>query len=454
MQQIDVLSSSTSHSYLAGSTNTLFLSQRDLPEPATNSHRYCDVLVNLDEPSLSAKITVLDPSLRTALSLSAADRRWIDHLTQTVLDTWNPADPSRPTTHGYTGSEDAIRLSFEEYILSLLSSTAYKNHFDNNPNPYLVSGASSEGVRDERYPDPLETVNDFNPEFLKLWRQTPNYKLWHSLTSDANVFDIVEPRHPTAGGLNIEDVQRRVGAAMAELNIDERVRQGRETAGRALEVGRERVGAGVARFWKEVEGFKERRDQSRVRHRADGTPSDKEKENMQPATSHPDVFDASRKSNESTTSTGAATVAVTNDTATVNPSTTTTAAGAGGGWAAALRSRAGQVQRSNVDTTQMQATARENAAKAGAYLSSWGSWAKEKSREWNESRQQQQQQQGAARSLDSPGGNGEPREVQSTVAGDADAAPKVGVQRQVSVGAVAAARSAMMGAGRNEDEKK
>jgi len=408
LQQLDVLASATSHSYLAGSTNTLFLSQRDLPDPATNRNRYCDVLVNLDESSPAARLTILDPSLRSALNLSAADRRWIDHLTQTVLDTWNPADPPRPTTHGFTGSEDAIRLSFEEYILSLLSSTAYKNHFDNHQNPYLVSGTNSTGVSDERYPDPQVTATDFNPDFLKLWRQTPNYKLWNSLTSDANIFDIIEPRHPTAGGLNIEDVQRRIGTAMSELNLDERVRVGRETAGRALEAGRERVGAGVARFWKEVEGFKGRREQSRSRHgHSDSltTISSREKGYVQPAAKQPGVLDAQVPSHDSTITTTSTINSTTN--APQTTTTTTTSAGTGGGtgtWASALRSRTPQIQiqrpLANVDTAQVQAVARENAARAGAYLSSWGTWAKEKSREWNEGRGQ------GGDSAESAGGGG------------------------------------------------
>ncbi|KAK5949320.1 hypothetical protein OHC33_009673 [Knufia fluminis] len=426
LQQLDSLSAPISKSYVAGSTNTLFLSQRELVNDSESKHRYCDVIVNLDESAPANKITVLEPSLRAALNLTAADRRWIDHLTQTVVDTWNPNDPSRPTTHGYQGSEDAIRLSFEEYILSFLSSVAYKSHFDNHPNPYLSS--TTGGVSDERYPDPLETANDFNHDFIAHWKVTPNYKLWHNLTSDAGIFDIVEPRHPTAGGLNIEDVQRRVGAAMQELHIDDKVRQGRETAGKALEAGRERVGAGVARFWKEVEGFKERREQSRAR-------GEKEKENDKPRTStgdreesHPDVFDASRKSAENPS-----TIAATNTAAT--PADTNTAAGSG--WTAALRSRAAQVQRPNVDTAQVQAAARENAAKAGAYLSSWGSWASKKTQEWQEARAQ---------------GSVQPPSVSTTEVGNQQS-PQQGIQRQATVGAVAAAKSAM-GAPRQSSEKK
>ena len=40
------------------------------------------------------------------------------------------ANPSRPNTLGYAGSEEFIRLQFEEYLLALLSATKYKLYID------------------------------------------------------------------------------------------------------------------------------------------------------------------------------------------------------------------------------------------------------------------------------------------------------------------------------------
>lgn len=54
--------------------------------------------------------------------LTAADRRWIDSVVQAVADSWDENDPSRPNTMGFVGSEDYIRLQFEEYALSMVSS--------------------------------------------------------------------------------------------------------------------------------------------------------------------------------------------------------------------------------------------------------------------------------------------------------------------------------------------
>lgn len=45
-----------------------------------------------------------------------------------------PENPSRPNTHGYAGSEDFIRLQFEEYLLALLSSVKYQQYVQKHGN--------------------------------------------------------------------------------------------------------------------------------------------------------------------------------------------------------------------------------------------------------------------------------------------------------------------------------
>lgn len=132
LQQLDVLADVGTKSYMVGSTNSLLLQQRD---------RYSDILINvslglvkeekvegafidgwqLDDRS----VNITSTSLRAALALTAADRRFIDHLVQDVVESWDDADPSRPKTMGFVGSEDYIRLQFEEYVLSMVSSVKY-----------------------------------------------------------------------------------------------------------------------------------------------------------------------------------------------------------------------------------------------------------------------------------------------------------------------------------------
>ena len=92
LQQLDMLADAETKSYIVGSTNSLLLQQRD---------RYSDILINLDETT----VNITSTSLRTALQLSTADRRWIDSLVLSVTESWDEADPSRPKTMGFVGSE-------------------------------------------------------------------------------------------------------------------------------------------------------------------------------------------------------------------------------------------------------------------------------------------------------------------------------------------------------------
>lgn len=332
LQQLDILADYDTKSYVAGSTNALLLQQKD---------KYSDLLVNLDEID---RITITSPSLRTALALSAADRRWIDFLTQTVNDTWDPQHPSRPTTMGYAGSEEFIRLQFEEYLLALLSSTAYHIHNEAEVQPPSLSRrTSTSGIET---PTDIPDISDFNADFISAWRTTNNFALFSRLTSNSGIFDIISPHHPTAGGLSVDDIQRRLTQQVAELHLDERVREGREVLNKGLMVGRERVG----KLWADIEAMRQaRREGSRDRT--------SEKESA-------------------------------HDTLPIIGGGTSNSVAPAASWTSAIRERAAKVQAQTpqLDTGQMQAVARDNAARAGAYLSSWGSWARERGKGWSEKR--------------------------------------------------------------------
>lgn len=295
LQQLDMLADFGTKSYVVGSTNSLLLQQRD---------RYSDILINLDDHM----INISSPSLRTAVTLSTADRRWIDFLTQAVNDTWDDADPSRPKTHGYAGSEEFIRLQFEEYLLALLSAAKYHtylaDHKDGDPKALL---ADVEG-------DP---ASEFALPFLEAWQQTENYKLWNR-SSDSHLFDVVEPRHPCAGGLTIEDVQRRLAAQVAELHLDERFHSTREVVNKRLADGQTRVTSAFNRVWADIEVMRE----------------------------------LQRKRSEEARATTAA-----------NPPP-------------AVEKSPGQAARfQKPDLQQAQASVQAASSRAGAYLSSWGTWA-------------------------------------------------------------------------------
>ncbi|GFF30148.1 late secretory pathway protein AVL9 [Aspergillus udagawae] len=323
LQQLDLLADHGTKSYVVGSTNSLLLQQKD---------RYSDILINLDEDV----ITISSPSLRSALVLSAADRRWIDLLTQIINDTWDETHPQRPKDHGYMGSEEFIRLQFEEYLLALLASMKYHEE--------LHSFSSGESGR--RSKAQLEAYNiegdpalDFNPDFLAHWQTTSNYALFKYLTSDALLFSIVEPRHPCAGGLTIEDVQRRLSQQVAELHLDERVREGREALNRHLATGQKKVSAAFNSFWADIESMRE---------------AQRKRNEERALQSQRSSMDQPRPSS---------------DTASVASATSS--------WFGGRKPPA-------VDIAQAQASVNAVSQKAGAYLSSWSSWASEKRKEWQE----------------------------------------------------------------------
>nr|POE94490.1 late secretory pathway protein avl9 [Quercus suber] len=234
LQLLDTLTDLDTKSYVVGSTNSLLIQQKD---------RYCDILIDLDDNTVS----ISSPALRSALALTSADRRFIDFLIQAVNDTWDDSDPSRPKTHGYAGSEEFIRLQFEEYLLGLLSATKYhqylEKHKDSDAKALLADVDGDPSI-------------DFSATFLEGWARTENYALWNR-TTDSHLFDITPPAHPCAGGLTIEDVQRRLAAQVAELHLDERFSQTRDVVGRRLADGRTHVTSAFNKVWADIEVMRE-----------------------------------------------------------------------------------------------------------------------------------------------------------------------------------------------------
>lgn len=270
-----------------------------------------------------------------------ADRRWIDLLTQIVNETWDEEHPSRPKTLGFMGSEEFIRLQFEEYLLALLSSMKYHEELTS-----LSSGESPHRSRAQLQNFNIEgdPALDFNSDFLTQWQQTPNYALFSKLTSDALLFSITEPKHPSAGGLTMDDIQRRLSQQVADLHLDERVREGREALNRHLSTGQKKVSAAFNSFWSDIESM---REAQRKRNEEKASASQRTSMDQTPASP---------------------------STASPDPSSD-----ASGTWFAPR-------QRPSIDVGQAQASVSAASQKAGAYFSSWGSWASEKRREWQDKR--------------------------------------------------------------------
>jgi len=267
LQQLDVLADQNTKSYIVGSTNSLLLQQKD---------RYSDILINLDERT----INVTSSSLRAALALSHADRRWIDAITQEVNDTWDEANPGRPKTLGYRGSEEFIRLQFEEYILSLISSVKYHNYLAQNSLNPRAALPHIDG-------DP---AHDFNTDWIEVWERTNNYRLWVSNT-DSHLFDIVEPRHPCAGGLSVDDVQRRIQQQVQDMHLDERFAVAGEVLGRNLAAGRDKANTIFNKLYSDMEAMREaqrrRAEEARSPPPSAGLPAGQAEEHRHQVPPHP-----------------------------------------------------------------------------------------------------------------------------------------------------------------------
>ena len=218
---------------------------------------------------------------------------------------------------GYMGSEEFIRLQFEEYILALLSSVKYHLYLSRSPPLPTIEG------------DP---TGDFNPDFIHNWRQTSNFALFDSHT-DSHLFDIVEPRHPTAGNLSFEDIQRRLTLQIQTLHLDDRLAMSKEALNKHLATGHKKVSTAFSNLWADIEAMRE----------------------------------AQRKRDEIA---NLGTIGVGSDTSGEPPP-----ASENGPRAQRFAARA-------PDLTAAQASVQAAGQKAGAYISSWGAWASERRKGW------------------------------------------------------------------------
>ncbi|BGP18655.1 hypothetical protein JCM10213_002899 [Rhodosporidiobolus nylandii] len=188
LQQIELLKT---RSFLVGTTNSIFQQQRDCK---------IDVIVNID----SATLDILNPSLTPLVTLTAADRKWMDELVTLVDSSWNASDPQRPLGQGFVGSDDFLRGKFEEYVCSLLACVKFGE--------YLQREGKGERAEMLLSAPELESYNptSFNEGFIKAFKRTAACELWDRNTDEV-IFDLVEPKHPMEGKTHlIEDVGIRL----------------------------------------------------------------------------------------------------------------------------------------------------------------------------------------------------------------------------------------------------
>ncbi|KAI8811619.1 transport protein Avl9-domain-containing protein [Cladochytrium replicatum] len=259
LQQIDVLMSPQTRSFVVGTSNAIFMHNRSCA---------IEAIVNADQGT----VEILDPTLNAALSLGAADRRFIDEICKSVATTWNDEEQIR-----FDGSDDDIRMRFESYLHTLISSVkatlipvtvmqASASPVPNEgasssrpvtPSTLNVSGSapiSPDGTHDSSHPlvnpspQPVvvshlnkDYLSDFGNPFVKLWMGTKNYEIlsehvfvrkpaftaeenggsevggeWESI-DESDVCLIVPPGHLFAGSSALTTMQINFARGLSEM---------------------------------------------------------------------------------------------------------------------------------------------------------------------------------------------------------------------------------------------
>ncbi|KAG0212691.1 late secretory pathway protein avl9 [Mortierella sp. NVP41] len=224
LQQIDILQDPRTRSYIIGTTNAIFLHNRDCGT---------DVIVST-EPGT---IEFLQDSLSGILSLTSADRRWMDEIIQAVNESGNSDSQTE-----YAGSDDYLRAKFEEYILTLLSSVKHAQ--------VTQTEDSTEGMGN---PSDRDMTADYGTYFIKAWQQTPNYQLWNDFVDWELLNEIVAPGHPCQGNFSLAHVQRRLANQLKDMRIDKNLVPLKQSFSRAMTTSRERLSNVFDSMWQEFE---------------------------------------------------------------------------------------------------------------------------------------------------------------------------------------------------------
>jgi hypothetical protein len=195
LQQFNKVNAPETKYFLVGSTNSLIVESCE-----------CDLVVKFDQGTVEFK----DNSLKKALSLSTNDKKWMDYIIQSVVETWDPKDPWRPKGLGFHGSEDFVRQQFEDYIMGFMSSVKYDeflSRFGNQP-PKMMMLREVDG----------NPVKLFSQSWVQEWKKTNNYRIFSRITDD-EIFDIVEPKHMAVTLMPPKETHQRSTSTLSQISF-------------------------------------------------------------------------------------------------------------------------------------------------------------------------------------------------------------------------------------------
>ncbi|OXU20890.1 hypothetical protein TSAR_010151, partial [Trichomalopsis sarcophagae] len=197
---LDLLGDVNVRGYVVGATNVLFKQKKQL----------IDVLVEVE----SARIEANDPELRRQLHLTTEDLRFADYIVRHVSE---PKKDNFFDGVGWEGGDEWIRTQFRVYLLCLLRTSLQQ--------------------------DPRQT-DHYNAAFMNAWRATNNFKMWSDL-SNAEI-NCVEPGHPFAGQLSVQDMKLRLSHTMQNTEGGRKLNQAMASTGRAVATTGKAVGGAIS----------------------------------------------------------------------------------------------------------------------------------------------------------------------------------------------------------------
>ncbi|KOX71463.1 Late secretory pathway protein AVL9 like protein [Melipona quadrifasciata] len=197
---LDLLADINVRGYIVGATNVLFKQKKQL----------IDVLVEIE----NTRIETSDPELRRQLHLTTEDLRFADYIVRHVAE---PRKDIFLDGVGWEGGDEWIRTQFRVYLLSMLRTSMQQ---------------------DTRQSD------HYNSAFIAAWRLTNNYKIWSS--SNKSEINNVEPGHPFAGQLSVQDMKLRLSHTMQNTESGRKLNQAMASTGRAVATTGKAVGGALS----------------------------------------------------------------------------------------------------------------------------------------------------------------------------------------------------------------
>ncbi|XP_043258297.1 late secretory pathway protein AVL9 homolog isoform X1 [Colletes gigas] len=197
---LDLLADINVRGYIVGVTNILFKQKKQL----------IDVLVEVD----NTRIETTDPELRRQLHLTTEDLRFADYIVRHVSE---PRKDIFLDGVGWEGGDEWIRTQFRVYLLSMLRTSMQQ---------------------DSRQSD------HYNSAFIAAWRLTNNYKMWSN--SNKPEINNIEPGHPFAGQLSVQDMKLRLSHTMQNTESGRKLNQAMASTGRAVATTGKAVGGAIS----------------------------------------------------------------------------------------------------------------------------------------------------------------------------------------------------------------